>query len=484
MSALKFPQSICRFGIARCEVTPPVGIYHRMWGAAMHDRATGVHRPLTATALVLRPSEQADRAGEEFVLVALDHCLLWSKEMGTLLQKVCSHTGMDRRSLVVTFSHTHAAGLMGLERVHLPGGDLIPHYLERLAAQVADIVCQARSNTQPATIAYGTGRCDLAAHRDFWDEQSRQFVCGFNPSGPSDDTVMVARVTDAADRVMATLVNYACHPTTLAWENTLISPDYPGAMRELVEVATGAPCVFLQGSSGDLGPRHGYVGDSGVADRNGRQLGYAVLAALESLAPPRKRFEYMGPVLSGATIGSWSYVPIGAEDERRLSRWRLDQWLVELPYKPDLPDLDTARAELRRRQYEEAAAQARQDPVAARECRALAERMTRLVNRLADLPAGDSFPLPVWLLRIGDACWIAVEGEHYHLLQSSLRERFHPRPILVSTVANGARPAYLPTREAYGKGIYQESIAVLAAGSLEQLRDEISARMQTVFECD
>ena len=53
------PQSVCLLGVARCDVTPPVGIYHRMWGAATHDRATGVHRPLTATALVFRPAHPA-----------------------------------------------------------------------------------------------------------------------------------------------------------------------------------------------------------------------------------------------------------------------------------------------------------------------------------------------------------------------------------------------------------------------------------------
>ena len=45
------PQSRCRAGLARGDITPPVGIYHRMWGAATHDRAIGVHRPLEATAL-------------------------------------------------------------------------------------------------------------------------------------------------------------------------------------------------------------------------------------------------------------------------------------------------------------------------------------------------------------------------------------------------------------------------------------------------
>ena len=111
------------------------------------------------------------------------------------------------------------------------------------------------------------------------------FGFGINPRGPADDTVLVARATDAAGKTVATFVNYACHPTTLAWQNTLISPDFPGAMRELVEQATGAPCVFLQGASGDLGPHEGFVGDPAVADRNGRQLGHAALVRLFDHAP-------------------------------------------------------------------------------------------------------------------------------------------------------------------------------------------------------
>ena len=45
--AVETPQSICAFGLARADITPPVGIYHRMWGAAAHDPiAPGMHRPL------------------------------------------------------------------------------------------------------------------------------------------------------------------------------------------------------------------------------------------------------------------------------------------------------------------------------------------------------------------------------------------------------------------------------------------------------
>src|SRR5262249_15424540 len=157
------------------------------------------------------------------------------------------------------------AGLMGLERQNLPGGDLIAPYLSSLGQKVSTLVREARASARPAVVAYATGRCALAAQRDFWDEASRQFVCGFNPTAFADDTVLVGRVTSPEGSPIASIVNYACHPTTLAWQNTLISPDFPGSMRDLVERNTGAPCVFLQGASGDLGPREGYVGDPAIA---------------------------------------------------------------------------------------------------------------------------------------------------------------------------------------------------------------------------
>jgi hypothetical protein len=477
MTSVSAPQSICNFGLAHDDITPPVGIYHRMWGAATHDRATGLHRPLRGTALVFQAAGTAEGPETEQVVIALDLCLLWAREMDAFLETVCRGSGLVREQIVVVFSHTHGAGLMGLERIGLPGGDLIPAYLERLGAQATALVGQARRSVQPVTITYGSGRCTLAAQRDFWDADSRQFVCGFNPEGDADDTVLVAAVHDGAGRAVATLVNYACHPTTLAWQNTLISPDFPGAMRELVEAATGAPCVFLQGSSGDLGPREGFVGDVAVADRNGRQLGHAALSALEALPPAGTRFEYTGPVLSGATLGTWAHRPVTAAERQRYGRWRRRRWTVALPYRPELKTPEETRAALAHWQAEEEAAHQAGNESRARDCRALAERMTRQLTRLADLPPGPTFPLPVTLWQMGDALWLAVEGEHYQLLQRTLRRRFSNTPLLVMTLANGSRPAYLPIAEAYNKGIYQESIAVLAAGCLERLIEEIAKQI-------
>lgn len=468
------PHSVCRAGIARGDITPPVGIYHRMWGAAKHDRSTGVYRPLTATALTLASAAEADDGpSDEWVLLAIDHCVLWSEEMDTLLDRVATAAGVARERLLVMFSHTHAAGLMGLERRELPGGGMIEPYLERLSETLAELARQARSGMRSAVITYGTGSCRLAAHRDLWDEASGQWVCGFHPAGTADDTVVVARITELAGQPLATVVNYACHPTTLAWQNTLISPDYVGAMREVVEGATHAPVVFIQGASGDLGPRRGYTGDVTIADANGRQLGYAVLAALESLPPPATRYEYAGPVVSGAIIGLWHDVPLNPDDLRSKACWRCRRWTVDLAYRPGIASAAQLTAEREARQREEQAARAEGDHSLAAQRRAQVEVLTRQLVRLRSLPPGPTYPFPVVLWQIGDAVWLAVESEHYQALQVELRRRFPDLAIVVATLVNGRIHTYLPPREIYGSGIYQETIALLAAGCLERLIEEI-----------
>ena len=472
-SIVETPQSNLRFAVVRREITPPVGIYHRMWGAAAHDRATGVHRPLTATAMVFRP-EIEDTA--EVVLVALDLCLLWIHEMETLHRAVCRGAALDPTALIVTFSHTHAAGLMGYEREHLPGGELIRPYLDQVAESVAAAVEEARRGVRPVTVVYGYGRCDLAAHRDLWDEAAGAYVCGFDPATAADDTVLVARFM-AGNETVATMVNYACHPTTLAWQNTRISPDYPGAMREVIEAATGAPCVFLQGAAGELGPREGFVGDVDVADRNGRKLGYAALATLESLPPPGTRYEYTGPVVSGATIGTWRHAPL---DERSLSdnaRWRLKRWTLELPHRAELPSPEATHEERATWQRRESEARDRDDHQAAADARAMVERLDRRLVRLAGL-SGTSFAFPLTLLRAGGAFWLFVEGEPYSLLQREVRRRFPTTPIVVCELAGGSRTGYLPPRDLYGRGIYQESIAVLEPGCLEAIIEEVAANIE------
>jgi hypothetical protein len=472
MPRLHPPQSRCVAGVARSDITPPVGIYHRMWGAATHDRSTGVHRPLTATVLYLENPQAAD---EFQVVVAVDHCLLRPPEFQDLQHRVAAAAELPRERFVVFCSHTHAAGLMGYERCELPGGECIPPYLEQLAADLAALTVRARAAKQAASIVYGWGRCSLGANRDYYDEQQQRYVCGYNPRGVADDTVLTARLTGSDSQPLATIVNYACHPTTLAWENTVISPDYVGAMREVVETATGVPCLFIQGASADVGPREGFVGDLAVADRNGRQLGYAALAVWESLPAPETSYEYAGAVISGATLGIWKHVSADKSRRQACRTWQACQFVVPLPYRQNLPSAADLERERARWQQEERSARAAGDTNRARDARAMAERMTRGLLRIGHLPPGDCYPYIVRIWRLGDAIWLALSGEHYNILQRQLRTRFGAdTPLVIGTLANAYDVSYLLDRDSFGKGLYQEDVSILAPGALETLIEAIA----------
>ena len=466
---VKTPTSRLQLGHARRDITPPVGIYHRMWGAARHDAATGVHRPLQVDIVVLEPL--GGDATQRLVRIQIDFVLLSNDQHDRLISPVAEATGVDPARVIITHSHSHAAGLYEPNRRELPGGELIDPYLEDLYAHSAATAAAAVANLADATITYASGRCDMAANRDYWDDANAIYCTGYNPDRPVANTVVVGRVSDPVGATRLILVNYACHPTTLAWDNTLISPDYPGAMRETIEASTGAPCLFLQGASGELGPIEGYVGDTSVADRNGRQLGYAALSAIESLPAPNTRFEYIGPVESGTALGEWKHNEITDESSAANAYWGLTRQFIPLPIRPGTPKIKEVEVELV--EWEQ-----KDTPNAS----AMVERKRRLLHRLKELPSEENFPLETIVFRLGGAVWIIIQGEPYSILQKALRERFPGTPLVISAYASHWGASYLPPKKIYDKGIYQESIAIVAAGSLEIVIETIISQIEELLK--
>ncbi len=478
------PTSRLRFGVARIDITPPVGIYHRLWGAARHDRATGIHRAITAEVMVFGAldsgSDSASDSPLYFIRAQLDLAGLVQSQHDGLVHTLAKCGGVEPDQVVISFSHSHSSGWFVPDRFDLPGGELIPGYLQELDEKIGEVCKQALQNVQEVSISYAKGSSTLAGNRDYWDEARGNYACGFNPETPADDTVMVARVSNSAGQLMALIVNYGCHPTTLAWDNSLLSPDYVGALRETVEQATGATCVFLLGACGDLGPRQGFVGDTAVADRNGRQVGYAALSALESMDPPLTDFEYTGPVVSGATLGTWAPV---AMNEARLAGSTLlagGTYQVDLAVR-DRPDRAQLEQELAEWNARAATANSEGDVENERDSRAYAERARRWLARLDDLPTADTFPMQYSVYRMGDAIWVTCGGEPYSLLQTELRRRFPNHPLLISPVSGDLQVAYLLPKDRYGKGLYQEEPSILAQGCLEGLIDAIDKRIQALL---
>ena len=452
-----------RAGVARRDITPPVGIYNRNWGAATTDVAEGIHRPLTATALAL-----ANQAGGLPVLLCSLDLGWWraQEDEWALRRAVLDALSLDPARVVIHLIHTHAGPSICREDVDKPGGHFIAPYLDALREAVVGAARDAVEMAQhtPAWLDWAYGRCNLARNRDLIDPQwPERVVCGFNPDGDADDTVLVGRVAGADGQVLATLVNYACHPTTLAWQNHLISPDYVGAMREVVERHTnGAPCLFLLGAAGELGPAEQYTGDTAVADKNGRVLGYAAVSTLEGMLPPGQQLAYQGVIESGAPLATWQRAPIsdGAGEAMQLSAVCAE---VELALKP-LQTEQEIRAEM----------DTCRDPV-------MLERLRRRLRVRRTVGGGPDAHMPLWCWRMGETVLVAQPNEAHQAFQMQLRQRLAPHPVVVINLANGGC-GYLPADADFTHDRYQMWQSPFERGSLERLIESSAAELRRLVD--
>lgn len=440
-------------GVGQRDVTPPVGIRVKNWGPAQWEVSEGNHNRLTLTAVAM-----SSEGGRPHLVVGAD-AAWWRRvdDEQRFRSRVKEALGLGDTEFTFTLSHTHAGPLLTQTETDLAGGDLLPGYLEAFTQAAIEAASEAVAALRPGAIEFVEGSCSLASNREL-DAEGRAVV-GFNPDTEEDnDVVLVARVSTVPDGVIATIVNYACHPTTLAWQNKLVSPDYVGAMRDLVEQQTSHPCLFLQGASGDLAPREQYTGDTAVADRHGLSLGHAVLAALATLPPVGTELKLVDIVESGAPLAMWEPTPCDPNTQIDALTGVVTLQLVDLP---SLEELEEQWADI--------------DPYSRR------ERVTRAKNLRDGWISGPTVEHPVWVTRVGDALFVGQPGEAYSRLQKTLRSRFPLQTIFVMNLTNGPGFAYLPTADAYERGAYQAWQTPFAPGSLDRVEELATALIDEIL---
>lgn len=188
----------------------------------------------------------------------------------TAIEKI---SGLPRSHIRLSCTHTHSGpNTFRLAMIH-EGLNMVEDYLEALPGRIAGAVWQSRQSLQPVRLAAAKGSCSINSNRRVALPDGRIGV-GVNEASFVDRTVRVVSFYSDSGQTVGSLLHYACHPTTIAWQAQHFTPDYPGVARQVMEHETGGRCLFLQGAAGNLGPRIGFSGDLSLYRRWGRCLGW------------------------------------------------------------------------------------------------------------------------------------------------------------------------------------------------------------------
>lgn len=303
----------CTFkaGVGRGDITPPVGI--RLIGYTVRvGLSKAVLEPLTVTALVLGGKNNT------IVILAIDLCVC-SVEFTTGLRKRCAHAlGIVSANVMVNFSHSHSAPMMPGWMPYDTADQLAmqSEYSEQVLEQCENACRMAASNLRPARIGVGWGECQANINRRQRTNDG-EVLLGEDANGICDPSVGVLRVDDMAGQPLAVAFRYSCHTVTLGPLTNVISPDFAGPARKLVESQLGCLSLFLQGCAGNINPITGIGQDSENFEdtqRMGVMLGAEVLKVCSTLRTHRRRKQ---PKLVRSVAVYWLYeyesIPLGDE---------------------------------------------------------------------------------------------------------------------------------------------------------------------------
>jgi len=454
------PQSGLAAGIARRCTNPPPNIAHGGWGAQKHEQAEGIDMDLWVTALALQ--DESTTA----IILDLDIQILTNERADQIRQAVSKATGVPVQNIRAAATHTHSGPVPYKSWIE-KGYEMVDPWFENVARWSAEAAQEALSNLQPVSVRAGRGQCHINANRRAITASGDRFL-GVNPDGPCDHEVLVARLDVAEGKPMATLVNYACHATIMGPSNKLITPDFPGAMKRVVEEAVGGKCMFFQGSAGDQGPVQGFIADTKVYRELGAILGHeAAKMALELSAIPSKNI-FREVIPSGAPLGRYN-PEFGACPALPL---RVTEREILVPLREGLPEKKAATEKLELWKSKLKTAREKGDDAGVTEATYMARRADIQLRMADDFGGKTSAGVRTHFVTFGDIAIVGCNIEPFCEIGMEIRKR-SPFPMMFMCGYTNGRMAYMPTAKEWTKGGYEVENSPFGQSAATALTEEI-----------
>jgi hypothetical protein len=220
-----------RAGLGECDITPRLdGKAVYLAGFGKNRKATGVHDPLMARALVLA------HGGRKLALVSVDVVGLFHATAERVRARLPGFT-----YVLVSSTHNHEGpDTLGLWGANAVSSGIDPDYLKRLEEGIIKAVGEAEKAARPVRARLGTARAPELLHD------------GREPYVKHDELVALALTDAASKKTAGMVVQWNCHPETLGGRNTLVSADFIAATVGYMRKKHACPVVYFTGTVGGL----------------------------------------------------------------------------------------------------------------------------------------------------------------------------------------------------------------------------------------
>jgi hypothetical protein len=238
-------------GYGEADITPPPSLPLSGFIFRENKPSLGVDDPLSVRVLAARED------GPVYWLFSFEVLAISAALEQQLFAALETALGpaFSRSNAVLTATHTHSAPPTS----PLEGeSDPDPAFWQMLCDRAVQAAQQAVQSLRPASLYAASlripghtinrralmadGRVSMALEPD-------GFVL---ERGPVDDTLTALLYRDADGKPIAAVVHFACHGAAVCTQQ--IGGDIPGALARRVGELLEAPCLYVQGATGDIGP--------------------------------------------------------------------------------------------------------------------------------------------------------------------------------------------------------------------------------------
>ncbi|HDR4726721.1 neutral/alkaline non-lysosomal ceramidase N-terminal domain-containing protein [Bacillus cereus group sp. Sample62] len=396
-----------KIGVCKVDITPPVGIdfvgYHRETGI------NNIEEHIYGTIFVFEKDEM------KTVFISIDNIGMLVEDTNMIRERVASRLHVPFERITVVYTHTHS----GPETV----GEqpLVKSYKPILVNNVVQGAVTANNNLKLCEVGWGVTTGDIGVNRRERTSDGRAKM-GTNIEGVVDKRIGMLAIRNAETKELSGIVVFCtAHPNVLKGDSDVLSADYPGMTREILEKIVNCPVIIMQGAAGNVNAK--YRGSREALTQMAYMLSGHVLTMLPTVA--------YSPIVNLRTVSSTMQMKL--KDIPEVNEIRSMAQLVEKQWGVNTDEWLTI----------------------------ILEKYKQGIRQL-------SIDLEVQLFQINDGMFFGIPMEPFSETALEVKERLQNEIAFLGGYTNGYI-GYLPTREEFIYGGYEVELNPVVYGCVTDL---------------